>query len=121
MGTVADAITAQPVDRKLLSEALAWPKDSERLYVEIVEDLFVDGDVKVLIECSFDGGGAYRLISTDTFEAGFRSRDGGPRYIVLGPFKTGEEIDNPTHVRIAMEPSKGIPICGLKSNVELAS
>lgn len=96
-----------------------WPGRSGVLVLRLDDLSFLVGTtVRVTIDVSWDGGQTFPWSDTTDFQGGAKSGDGSAPSIQLGPFlRRGRQSDNPTHVRVSLDPIRGLPVVGLRGNI----
>jgi len=87
-----------------------WPNGAEAIKFQLDDSLFTDParSVSIRIQCSWDGAnGPWRFTDDNTWNGGAKSRAGDSPSVILGPFRRGDVVINPTHVRFFAQPGPG--------------
>ena len=103
---------------KRTSGVFAWPA-KDAIFFQIDDALFTSGteEIIVTIELSWDGGNTFPVKDETRWVGGVKSAGGASPAVRLGPYRRGNQVQNPTHVRFSMEPGRGTPTIGLVAEV----
>lgn len=112
-------LVKQIVNTKVSTVPVDWPAE-DRLKIQLLDSDFTDAatEIKVTVQASWDKGSTYRWSDTTIWQGGAKARDGASPSLTLGPFLGSDgKVNNPTTLKIHMEPNKGTPTLGLKGNL----
>lgn len=97
----------------------AWPAGARGLTISVDDTQFTSNtlDVTVELDLSWDAGATWRLCCTTVLTGGRKTLRGNESpWWTIGPFKTGDVLDNPGHFRVSLQRTRGgvDPIIGLR-------
>lgn len=99
-----------------------WPAGAEAIRFQLDDAQFTDPakSIQIRMELSWNNKATWPNEDRQLWFGGAKARDGSPPSVTLGPFKQGDVIMNPTHVRFSAQPGPGSPTpvnVGLKAEI----
>lgn len=88
-----------------------WPAGAEACRFVLDDAQFTDPaqSIEIRMQLSWDDKATWPSDDRQLWIGGAKARDGSPVSVTLGPFKRGDVIVNPTHVRFWAQPGPGSP------------
>lgn len=97
-----------------------WPAGAEAIRFELDNAQFTNPaqSIEIRMQCSFNNKSTWPYEDRQTWFGNPAPRSAPS--VTLGPFKVGNAIVNPTHVRFSAQPGQGSPVpvnVGLKAEI----